>query len=96
MLFPVTALHEDEVLLEVLEPFIRGHVDNTLLDYATNSKIFIVKLVETYLFLQQLFYFLLSILQISLEMVDGGLNLLNDIHREISREKTLHTLVHEF
>ena len=51
MLLPVAALHEDEVLLEVLEPFIGWHVHDTLLDDATDREILTVELVQADLLL---------------------------------------------
>jgi hypothetical protein len=96
MLLPVAALHQDEVLLEILVPLVRWEVLDALLDKASNYEIFVIELVKTGLLLEELFDLKVSISEILLEMLNGGLDLLNDVDREVSGEQALHTLVHEF
>ena len=96
MLLPVAALHQDEVLLEILVPLIGWEVLDALLDEASNYEILVIELVKTGLLLKELLYLLVSISEVLLEMLDGGLDLLNDVDREVPGEEALHTLVHEF
>ena len=96
MLLPVAALHQDEVLLEVLVPLIGWEVLDALLEKASNYEILVIELVKTGLLLKELLYLKVSISEVLLEMLDGGLDLLNDVDREVSGEEALHTLVHEF
>ena len=96
MLLPVTALHQDEVLLEVLVPLVRWKILDTLLNEASHDEILVIELVKTDLLLKQLFDFKMSISEVLLEMLDGSLDLLNDVDREVAGEEALHTLIHEF
>jgi hypothetical protein len=83
-------------LLEVLVPLIGWEVLDALLDKASNYEILVIELVQTGLLLEELFYLKVSISEILLEMLDRGLDLLNDVDREVPGEQALHTLVHEF
>jgi hypothetical protein len=96
MLLPVTALHQDEVLLEVLVPLIRWKILDTLLHEASHNEILVIELVKTDLLLKQLLDFKVSISEVLLEMLNGSLDLLNDVDREVPGEEALHTLIHEF
>jgi hypothetical protein len=96
MLLPVTALHQDEVLLEVLVPLIRWKILDTLLHEASHNEILVIELVKTDLLLKQFLDFKVSISEVLLEMLNGSLDLLNDVNREIPGEEALHTLIHEF
>lgn len=69
---------------------------DTLLHEASHYEILVIELVETDLLLKQLLDFKVSISEVLLEMLDGSLDLLNDVHREIPGEEALHTLIHEF
>ena len=83
-------------MLEVLVPLIGWEVLDALLDKASNYEILVIELVQTGLLLEELFYLKVSICEILLEMLDRGLDLLNDVDREVPGEQALHTLVHEF
>lgn len=96
MLLPVTALHQEEVFLEVLVPLVRWKILDTLLHEASNYEILVIELVKTDLLLKQLLDFKVSISEVLLEMLDRSLDLLNDVNREVPCEETLHALIHEF
>jgi hypothetical protein len=83
-------------LFEVLEPLIRWKVLDTLLNEASHYEILVIELVKTDLLLKQFLDFKVSISEVLLEMLDGSLDLLNDVDREVPGEETLHSLVHEF
>lgn len=61
MLLPVAALHQDEVLLEVLVPLVRWKILDTLLHEASHYEILVIELVKTDLLLKQLLDFKVSI-----------------------------------
>lgn len=94
--FPVTLLHEEKVLLEILIHFVVRCVGQTLFYNTPHGEVGVKELIEWLLFLQVFFYILLNMLIVLLKFLYWGLNLLYYVDWKVSSQKALHTLVHKF